>query len=149
MKVVDLVIDRINFSFTHTMSSATSRASGGSKCIVRLRTDDDIEGLGEAPGGEGTHEEILRAYPAVEGQDPFRIEAIVERLPGPHRGLYGPTPTAISALEMALWDIQGKAVADAKSVSASSCVNSGAQTAIRLRYRPPSRSQTGRPTALP
>ena len=110
MKVVDLVIDRINFSFTHTMASATSRASGGSKCIVRLRTDDGIEGLGEAPGGDATHEEILRAYPAVEGQDPFRIEAIVERLPGPHRGLYGPTPTAISALEMALWDIQGKAV---------------------------------------
>jgi glucarate dehydratase len=77
---------------------------------VRLDTDDGIDGLGEAPGGAETQEEILRAFEGLRGQDPFRIEAIVERLPGPHRGLYGPTPTAVSALEMAVWDIMGKAV---------------------------------------
>jgi glucarate dehydratase len=110
MKIADLRVDLINITYTHAMSSATSRAAGTSKCIVRLRTDAGITGLGEAPGGAETHEEILRAFEGLRGQDPFRIEAIVERLPGPHRGLYGPTPTAISALEMAVWDIMGKAV---------------------------------------
>ncbi|HYM71006.1 MAG TPA: enolase C-terminal domain-like protein [bacterium] len=110
MKITDLKIDPINITYTHTMSSATSKASGTSKCIVRLGTDDGIVGLGEAPGGAETQEEILRAYEALRDQDPFRIEAIVERLPGPHRGLYGPTPTAMSAVEMAVWDIMGKAV---------------------------------------
>jgi len=110
VKIAHLRVDLINITYTHAMSSATSRAAGTSKCIVRLRTDDGITGLGEAPGGAETQEEILRAYEALRGQDPFRIEAIVERLPGPHRGLYGPTPTAVSALEMAVWDIMGKAV---------------------------------------
>jgi glucarate dehydratase len=110
MRIADLRVDLINITYTHAMSSATSRAAGTSKCIVRLRTDGGITGLGEAPGGAETHEEILRAFEGLRGQDPFRIEAIVERLPGPHRGLYGPTPTAISALEMAVWDIMGKAV---------------------------------------
>ena len=110
MKITDLKVDLINITYTHTMSSATSKASGTSKCIVRLGTDDGVVGLGEAPGGAETHEEILRAYEALRGQDPFRIEAIVERLPGPHRGLYGPTPTSMSAVEMAVWDIMGKAV---------------------------------------
>ena len=110
MKITDLAVDLVNITYTHAMSSATSRANGTSKCIVRLHTDDGIVGLGEAPGGAETHEEILRAYEGLRGGDPFRIEAIVERLPGPHRGLYGPTPTAVSALEMAVWDIMGKAV---------------------------------------
>ncbi|HLW48239.1 MAG TPA: enolase C-terminal domain-like protein [bacterium] len=110
MKITDVAIDLVNITYTHMMSSATSKASGTSKCIVRLHTDDGIIGLGEAPGGAETQEEILRAHEALRGQDPFRIEAIVERLPGPHRGLYGPTPTAVSALEMAVWDIMGKAV---------------------------------------
>ncbi|HXX38344.1 MAG TPA: enolase C-terminal domain-like protein [bacterium] len=110
MKITDLEVDLVNITYTHTMSSATSKASGTNKCIVRLGTDDGVIGLGEAPGGAETREEIARAYEALRGQDPFRIEAIVERLPGPHRGLYGPTPTAMSAVEMAVWDIMGKAV---------------------------------------
>jgi glucarate dehydratase len=110
VKITDLKVDLINITYTHTMSSATSKASGTTKCIVRLGTDEGIVGLGEAPGGAETHEEILRAYEAVRGHDPFRIEALVERLPGPHRGLYGPTPTAMSAVEMAVWDIMGKTV---------------------------------------
>jgi glucarate dehydratase len=110
MRVTDLEVDLVNITYTHAMSSATSKAEGTSKCIVRLHTDEGIVGLGEAPGGAETHEEILRAHDGLRGQDPFRIEAVVERLPGPHRGLYGPTPTAVSALEMAVWDIMGKAL---------------------------------------
>jgi glucarate dehydratase len=110
MTVTGLQIDLVNITYSRTFSSATTRAAGTTKCIVRLATDEAIVGLGEAPGGAAAREEIQRAYEALRGQDPFRIEAITERLPGPHRGLYGPTPTAISALEMALWDIMGKAV---------------------------------------
>jgi glucarate dehydratase len=110
MKVTDLRIDLVNIPYTETISSASSKAGGATKCLVRLSTDEGLEGLGEAPGGQAVQADIMRAFERLRGADPFRVEAILERLPGPHRGLYGPTPTAVSALEMALWDIIGKAL---------------------------------------
>jgi glucarate dehydratase len=110
MRITGVRVDLVNIPYQETIASATSRAGGATKCIVRLETDEGIVGLGEAPGGQAVRADILRAFDSVRGEDPFRVEAIVERLPGPHRGLYGPTPTAMSALEMAVWDIVGKAV---------------------------------------
>jgi glucarate dehydratase len=110
MRIERLALDVVNIPYRRAIASATTRAGGATKCIVRLSTDDGIMGLGEAPGGQAVGAEIRRAFEALEGQDPFRVEALLERLPGPHRGLYGPSPTAISALEMALWDIIGKAL---------------------------------------
>ncbi len=108
MKMSDLRIDLVNIPYAETISSASSKAGGATKCIVRLRTDEGVEGLGETPGGQAVRADITRAFESVRGEDPFRIEAILERLPGSHRGLYGPSPTAISAIEMAIWDIIGK-----------------------------------------
>lgn len=110
MRVATLRVDLVNIRYRETIASAASKAGGATKCIVRLETDEGIVGLGEAPGGRAVCGDIMRAFETLKGADPFRIEAILERLPGPHRGLYGPTPTAVSALEMGLWDIVGKAV---------------------------------------
>jgi len=89
--------------------------------IVRVHTDEDLVGLGEATplpdwGGDFnryagetprtvTHivEEILG--PVVSGADPFDVEALVTRMDAAVRGhLY-----AKAAVEMALYDLQGKA----------------------------------------
>ena len=110
MKAADLRVDLVNIPYGEAISSASSKAGGATKCIVRLGTDEGIVGLGEAPGGEAVRTDILRAFEGMRGQDVFRVEAILERLPGPHRGLYGPAPTAVSALEMAMWDAIGKAI---------------------------------------
>ena len=86
--------------------------------FIRLLTDEGIVGLGERPTG---HTPDLKSQVAllhdfaerfVVGASPFDIEAIWQRAYASnhdyrHPSLYG-TP-ALSAIEMALWDIIGKA----------------------------------------
>lgn len=86
--------------------------------FIRLLTDEGIVGLGERPTG---HTPDLKSQIAllhdiaerfVIGASPFDIEAIWQRVYASnhdyrHPSLYG-TP-ALSAIEMALWDIVGKA----------------------------------------
>lgn len=90
---------------------------GGNYLIfVKLVTNDGIEGVGEAYGtafGPKTMvaaiEDIYQRY--VEGMDPFHIEAFWRKAYGSGYTLR-PDVTAmavISALEIALWDIKGKA----------------------------------------
>lgn len=110
MKLAAIQVDLVNIPYVFDIASASSAAGGTTKCIVQVRAEDGLIGLGEAPGGEEVRADILRAFEPIRGCDPFRVEWILERMPGPHRGLYGPTPTAQSAVEMALWDIMGKAV---------------------------------------
>jgi len=82
---------------------------------LRIETDDGIYGLGDAtlngrelPVVAYLEEHVL---PCLLGRDPFAIEDIWQYL---YRGAYwrrGPvTMTAISAVDVALWDIKGKAL---------------------------------------
>ncbi len=82
--------------------------------FVRLRTDTGLTGVGEATleWQERTVQTVLHEWVEgrILGRDPFDIEAIVG---GMFRDQYqgGSTVmTAISAVEIALWDIVGKAV---------------------------------------
>jgi galactonate dehydratase len=80
---------------------------------VRIHTDAGIVGLGES--GTHTHQEAaeaaLKKFGAyLEGQDPFRIEHhwnVMYRT-GHFRG--AAIMGAISAIDIALWDIKGKAL---------------------------------------
>jgi L-rhamnonate dehydratase len=89
--------------------------------VVRLETDDGITGIGE---GDSMPAVLAAIYDApmsnsigwglrdlLLGQDPLQIEPLVERmLDGTlYLGGSGARLTAISAAEMALWDIKGKA----------------------------------------
>ena len=92
---------------------------GGSKWLfIKLFTDEGIVGLGERVTGHATNLQSQIALlndlcdQFVIGQSPFDIEKIWQAMYGTvhdyrHPGL-GLTP-AISAIEMALWDIVGKA----------------------------------------
>src|SRR5882672_7618820 len=83
---------------------------------LRLRTDDGIEGLGVAYFG-GTLTRTLRH--AVDelgaltiGDDPLRVEAVAAKLRAA-AGSSGPAgilTMAMSAIDVALWDIKGKAL---------------------------------------
>ena len=86
--------------------------------FIRLLTDEGIVGLGERPTGHtpDLKSQIALLHDIVErfvvGQSPFDIENIWQRVYASnhdyrHPSLYG-TP-ALSAIEMALWDIVGKA----------------------------------------
>lgn len=81
--------------------------------IVRVRTDEGLVGIGEAWGTPSLlvpHIEYLRE--AFIDQDPFDAEVIWTRVVNSNyfRGNKGALITALSGIDIALWDLMGKAV---------------------------------------
>ena len=83
-------------------------------CFVVIDTDEGIYGLGEAglSGRELAVQGAIEHFkPLLIGQDPFRIEHIWQLL---FRGGFFPAQrvltSAIAAIDVALWDIKGKAL---------------------------------------
>src|SRR6201988_99469 len=84
--------------------------------IVRLDTDDGIEGIGVTFYGGAITGSLKRAVDDLGaltiGEDPLRIEAIIAKLRAAAGGS-GPAgmfTLALSAIDIALWDIRGKAL---------------------------------------
>ncbi|MBS7638975.1 MAG: mandelate racemase/muconate lactonizing enzyme family protein [Candidatus Bathyarchaeia archaeon] len=73
--------------------------------IVRVDTDEGICGYGEA---HCPREHVLYLKNYVIGRDPTNIEGLMSRIR--HLGGFKPWGSALSAIEMALWDIAGKAL---------------------------------------
>src|SRR5450759_5534455 len=96
---------------------ATSALAASPCDLVRVETDEGLVGFGEAcPAYEFTGDtlwtvqDVIGEYlgPAVIGKDPFQLEAIVHCW---ERELWTVgNQAACAALEMALWDLQGKAL---------------------------------------
>src|SRR6516225_7464126 len=84
--------------------------------IVRLDTDDGIEGIGVTFYGGAITASLKRAVDDLGaltiGEDPLRVEAIVDKLCTAAGGC-GPAgmfTLALAAIDIALWDIRGKAL---------------------------------------
>jgi L-alanine-DL-glutamate epimerase-like enolase superfamily enzyme len=81
--------------------------------LLELTTDEGVTGVGEAPAYPSTDIvlSVLRSIePLVLGEDPFAIERIMKRiaLVGTWHHVKATSP-GIAAVEMACWDIVGKA----------------------------------------
>lgn len=106
-------------SANHYLVDNVSPYRGGRQFLfIELHTDEGIVGIGERPTGHARSlkSQIALFHELVEefliGTNPFHIEAIWQRIYGSrhdyrHPGLFM-TPT-LSAIEMACWDIVGKA----------------------------------------
>ncbi|MBM3597713.1 MAG: mandelate racemase/muconate lactonizing enzyme family protein [Alphaproteobacteria bacterium] len=109
MKIVDLK--------TFVVGNPPPQFGGRYFIFLKLKTDNGIEGLGEVYGATfGPHtvarmiEDVVQRH--VIGADPFRIERLWRNIYG--RG-YSQRPDislmgVLSGIEMACWDIQGKAL---------------------------------------
>ncbi len=72
------------------------------RAVVRLRTEDGLEGLGEGPGGGLYVQELRAAARHVVGADPYQLEQL--------RVLVGEgRPRVFAAIESACLDLVGKA----------------------------------------
>jgi D-galactarolactone cycloisomerase len=82
--------------------------------LVEVHTDAGLSGWGEGYGPPGPIEAMIRSLcePAALGADPFRTEALWSRLYHDARdfGAASTALAAISAVDIACWDIKGKAL---------------------------------------
>src|SRR5579859_6653485 len=76
--------------------------------IVRIVTDEGLSGYGAAESFKPyLKPHVLYYKPFVLGEDPNLVERVMLKIR--HRGAFKPWGSAVSAIEMALWDIAGKA----------------------------------------
>jgi L-alanine-DL-glutamate epimerase-like enolase superfamily enzyme len=80
----------------------------GPNPVVRITTDAGIDGYGEAEAAKPYLKPFVLFYKdAIIGQDPTDVERVMNRIR--RMGSFKPWGSAVSAIEMALWDIAGKA----------------------------------------
>src|SRR6476660_2663182 len=85
--------------------------------VAHVRTDEGVTGLGYTLAFGGGGVESIQSYlvtrlgPLLIGQDPLMVERLWERMYRADRGIkrQGVAAYALSALDLGLWDIVGKA----------------------------------------
>jgi len=117
MKITAVHVETLELPLREPFVIASSALAANPCDLVRVETDEGLVGYGEAcPAYEFTGDtlwtvqDVIGEYlgPSVIGKDPFRIEAIVHCW---ERELWTVgNQAAQAALEMALWDLQGKAL---------------------------------------
>ena len=83
--------------------------------LVRVKTDEGLVGIGEAYHGAGVHQIVVdeRLQRPLLGQDPRHVDKLFRDMMRSMSasGYYqGAVMSAISGIEMALWDITGQAL---------------------------------------
>ncbi|HXO07319.1 MAG TPA: mandelate racemase/muconate lactonizing enzyme family protein, partial [Solirubrobacteraceae bacterium] len=113
MKVTGVDVHVVSVPFTHPETWRFGRMWGLTNAIVEVHTDEGISGIGEVPGSpliKLVCDALDATIPWVVGEDPLRVTQFLRRAAdrGWHHYPYlGNGATA--AIEMALWDICGKA----------------------------------------
>jgi len=80
----------------------------GKHPIVRIVTDEGLYGLGEVEFTKTYLKPfVLHFREALIGEDPTDVERVMLRIR--QRGSFKPWGSAVSVIEMALWDVAGKA----------------------------------------
>ncbi|MBI3969792.1 MAG: mandelate racemase/muconate lactonizing enzyme family protein [Chloroflexi bacterium] len=80
----------------------------GQNPVVRIVTDEGISGYGALESGRHYNRpQVLYYKQAILGEDPTNVERVMLKIR--RRGSFKPWGSAVSAIEVALWDIAGKA----------------------------------------
>ncbi len=115
MKVTDVKVGAVTVPLQGTFTTAHGSLSTQRSVVARVDTDEGVEGWGNvdpAPGySEMSVEEVLASVsdalgPALIGLDPMNVAAALARLEAERPG----DNEARALLEMALFDIKGKAL---------------------------------------
>jgi len=80
----------------------------GQNPVVRITTDEGIDGYGEIESSKPyLKPHVLFYRDRILGEDPTNVESVMLKIR--KMGSFKPWGSAVSAIEMALWDIAGKA----------------------------------------
>lgn len=114
MKITDVVSHQLSVNVDEPFTSSRGwfyKTKGA--LVVEVRTDEGITGWGDCYGPSAVCRAIVDTLlkPSIIGRDPFDVEVIWEALYNKVKdyGLTGMTISGISGVDIALWDIIGKA----------------------------------------
>lgn len=114
MKITSLETTIVSVPYRHRESSTRVQRDGVTDVIVKLTTDDGLVGWGESCSGAdvaSVEKAVQAAAPFVVGRDPWQTDAIYQDFF--KTGLWDMRPMtgcfAFAGIDMALWDICGKA----------------------------------------
>jgi D-galactarolactone cycloisomerase len=113
MKVADVVCHVLQAKVDRPFTSARGWLyATRSSCVVEVRTDDGITGWGECYGPAPVNKALIETQyrQRVVGRDPFDVEVVWEDLYNRIKdyGATGFAVTAISGIDIALWDVIGR-----------------------------------------
>jgi glucarate dehydratase len=126
MKIVEMHVTPVAFPDPPLRNSTGVHQPYAIRTIVELKTDDGLSGWGEAPGGEATVAELEAVRDAVIGLDPFHREPLRLRVTSPR--IYSP-------LEVACFDLMGKASGRSVSDLLGGAVRDPVEFAAYLFYK--------------
>lgn len=114
MKITNVIAHQLVVNVDEPFTSARGqyyKTKGA--LVVEIVTDEGIVGWGDCYGPAAVSRAVIESLykPALIGQDPFNVEVIWEMLYNKIKdyGLSGMTISALSGVDIALWDIIGKA----------------------------------------
>lgn len=111
MKIETVRAHLLDHRLDHAFESASMRFDRRQHCLVEIVCDDGTVGWGECLGPAAPNAAVVAAYGArLVGCDPLETEKIWIELYNALRdqGQRGLTMTALSGIDIALWDIKGK-----------------------------------------
>ncbi|MBT2770990.1 mandelate racemase/muconate lactonizing enzyme family protein [Halomonas sp. ISL-60] len=111
MKVVAVNTHILDYQLETAFESASMHFSRRQHCLVEIVCDDGTIGWGECLGPAKPNAAIVEVYAqSLVGEDPLQTEKIWLTLYNRLRdqGQRGLTVTALSGIDIALWDIKGK-----------------------------------------
>ncbi len=118
MKIIDVIPHVISTPLEEPFSFSQGWVEKRSSMIVEIVTDEGIIGWGESLCHGLQPPEIAASFvefcfkPMLLGRDPFDVEVLWEQMYNRTRpfGQYGAAVNAISGVDIALWDIMGRAL---------------------------------------
>lgn len=111
MKIESVRTHILDHELDQVFESASMRFDRRQHCLVEIACDDGTIGWGECLGPAGPNAAVVAAYAgALTGRDPLETERLWIELYNLLRdqGQRGLTVTALSGIDIALWDIRGK-----------------------------------------
>ena len=113
MKITELRIFRLEAPLSKPFAYSRGWIDKRQSVLIQIETDAGVSGWGEAFGpGKMSAGALDLIRPMIIGADPFETEKIWHDVYGFYRdhGQKGPLVDALSAVDIACWDIKGKAL---------------------------------------
>ncbi|MDY8108937.1 mandelate racemase/muconate lactonizing enzyme family protein [Fulvimarina sp. 2208YS6-2-32] len=111
MKITSVATHVLDHRLETPFESASMRFDRRQHCLVEIVCDDGTVGWGECLGPALPNAAVVKAYGArLVGRDPLETEKLWQELYNLFRdqGQRGLAVTALSGIDVALWDIKGK-----------------------------------------